>query len=285
MVELSDAKVKEGCISAKPKPFAQVLKPHFRVQALAGERFLCYFCAAMKRLLVISYWIVSTLLVAIILSSFDYKFLEALFAGTMFLPGALAAKFFFQKVNFEDRRAGIRDMVFIIIGILLAEILLFLVAHFFILTFREGPTGRFLNMEEIPQPLTNPVFIALILTALAAGAYFFESWLDRKKPEEPGPIRFISGRKPVTLSLDEILYVESNDSVTTVVATGDRRFKNKTPISHWEANLEPHFVRIHRSYLVNRKAVTGIDVDILYIGDTQLPISRKYKDQAKDLAR
>jgi hypothetical protein len=237
----------------------------------------------MKRLLVISYWIVSTLLVAIILSSFDYKFPEALFVGSMFLPGALAAKFFFPKVNFKDRRSGIRDAVFIILGIMLAEILLFLVAHFYILTFREGQNGRFLNMEEIPQPLTNPVFIALILTALAAGAYFFESWLDRKRPEEPGPIRFISGRKPVSLQLDEILYVESNDSVTTVVATGERRFKNKTPISQWEAILEPYFIRIHRSYLVNRKAVTGIDVDILYIGDTQLPISRKYKDSVKDL--
>jgi len=237
----------------------------------------------MKRLLVISYWIVSTLLVAIILTSFDYKFLDALFVGTMFLPGALAAKFFFQKVNFKDRPSGVRDTVFIILGILIGEIFLFLLAHYYILILHEGQDGWFLNIKDIPHPLTNPVFIALILTALAAGAYFFESWLDRKRPEEPGPIRFISERKPVSLSLDEILYVESNDSVTTVIATGDRRFKNKTPISQWEANLQPHFIRIHRSYLVNRQAVTGLDVDILYVGDTQLPISRKYKERVKDL--
>ena len=238
----------------------------------------------MKRLPVISYWIVSTLLVATILSSFGYSFLEALFIGTMFLPGALAAKFFFPKVNYRDRRSGIRDTAFIVLGILVAEVLFFMIAHSYILLLREGRNGWFLSAEDIPEPLTNPVFIALILTALAAGAYFFESWLDRKKPEEPGPVKFISGRKPVTLSLDEILYVESNDSVTTVVATGDRRFKNKTPISQWEANLQPHFIRIHRSYLVNRKAVTGVDVDILYVGDIQLPVSRKYKDRVKDLA-
>ena len=40
----------------------------------------------------------------------------------------------------------------------------------------------------------------------------------------------------------------------------------------------PRFIRIHRAYLVNRAAVTGVDVDLLYIGDIQLPISRKYKD-------
>lgn len=238
----------------------------------------------MKRLPVISYWIVSTLLVATVVTSFGYSFLEALFIGTMFLPGALAAKFFFPKVNYRDRKSGIRDTAFIVLGILVAEVLLFMIAHSYILVLREGRNGWFLSAEDIPEPLTNPVFIALIITVLAAGAYFFEAWLKKKRPEEPGPIKFISGRKPVTLPLDEILYVESNDSVTTVVATGDRYFKNKTPISQWEANLQPHFVRIHRSYLVNRKAVTGVDVDILYVGDIQLPVSRKYKDRVKDLA-
>ena len=63
-----------------------------------------------------------------------------------------------------------------------------------------------------------------------------------------------------------------------MVATGGRRFKNYTPISQWEANLSPQFIRIHRAFLVNRAAITRIDVDLLYIDDIQLPISRKYKD-------
>ena len=193
----------------------------------------------------------------------------------MFLPGALAAKYFFPKVDFKDRRSGIRNTVFIVLGILIAEILLLLVAHYFIMTLR---TERH-QMDDIPPLLTNPVFIALILTALATGSHFFESWLDRKHPVAPAPITFTSERKPVTLPLEEILYVESNDDITTVVATGGRRFRNITPISRWEAILKPHFVRIHRSYLVNKAAITAIDVDILLIGETQLPISRKYKQE------
>ena len=113
---------------------------------------------------------------------------------------------------------------------------------------------------------------------LAAGCWFFESWLEKKRPSRPGPISFTSDRKTVTLSLEEILYVESNDDATTVVATGDRRFKNYTPISQWEGILSPRFIRIHRSYLVNQSAITRIDTDLLYIDDIELPISRKYKD-------
>ena len=226
----------------------------------------------MKRFLVISFWVVSILLVAIVLTSLGYRFLEALFIGSMFLPGALAAKYFFPKVR------GVKDTVFVVLGILAGEMLLFLVAHFVILTYRENLPGPAWDWPDIPRLLTNPVFIALILTALAAGSYFFEAWLDRKRPSKPAPITFTSDRKPVTLPLEEILYVESNDDITTVIATGDRRFRNKTPISQWEAILKPQFIRIHRSYLVNQTAISRVDGDLLYVDDIELPVSRKYKD-------
>ena len=228
----------------------------------------------MKRLLVISYWVLSILLVAVILTSLGYRFMEAVFIGTVFLPGALAAKYFFPKVDFSSRKSGVKDTVFIVLGILVAEIFLFLMTHYYIQRFRE-------NMDEwtaLPDILSNPVFIAVIITALAAGSYFFERWLDRKRPTAPAPITFTSDRKPVTLPLDEILYVESNDATTTVVATGARRFKNITPISQWEAILKPQFMRIHRSYLVNKTAISRVDGDLLYVEDIELPISRKYKD-------
>ncbi|MBO4918121.1 MAG: LytTR family transcriptional regulator [Bacteroidales bacterium] len=240
----------------------------------------------MKRLLTITYWIVSILLMATVLTSLGYRFPEAVFIGTMFLPGALAAKFFLPKASRKDRKSEVKDACFIVSGILLTEILLFIIAHYFVLYFREGPNVWGViaknDFDDLPKVLINPVFIALILTVLAVGSHYFESWLDRKHPAKPGPITFTSERKPVTLALEEILYVESNDSVTTVVATEGRHFRNKTPISQWEAILDPYFIRIHRSYLVNRAAVTGVDVDILYVGDIQLPISRKYKDKVTE---
>ena len=41
----------------------------------------------MKRVLVISYWVLSVLLVSIVVSSLGYGFRDALLSGTMFLPG------------------------------------------------------------------------------------------------------------------------------------------------------------------------------------------------------
>ena len=237
----------------------------------------------MKRLLIIAYWVVSILLVALVLISLGYRFLEALFIGILFLPGALAAKFFFPKVIFKKQRSAVKDIIFVVLGILVGEMFLFLVAHYYINLLREGRIIPSDLIPDIPHLLTNPVFIAIILTALAAGCYFFEAWLDRKRPSAPGPISFTSDRKTVNLPREEILYVESNDDATVVIATGGRRFKNYTSISQWEANLSPQFIRIHRAFLVNRAAITRIDVDLLYIDDIQLPISRKYKDTVTDL--
>ncbi len=61
----------------------------------------------MKRFMIISFWIVSILLVSIVLTSVGYRFLEALFIGSMFLPGSLAAKYCFPKGR------GVKDTVFV----------------------------------------------------------------------------------------------------------------------------------------------------------------------------
>ena len=142
------------------------------------------FVMEMKRLLVISYWVVATLLVAIVFTSLGYTFMEAFFIGTLYLPGALAAKYLFTKIVPKDGKSRIRDTVFIVLGILVGEIVLFLMAFYYIELSRNGEYSMWISeMPSIPLIFTNPVFIALILTALAMGAHYFESWLDRKHPE------------------------------------------------------------------------------------------------------
>ena len=71
----------------------------------------------------------------------------------------------------------------------------------------------------------------------------------------------------------EIMYVESNDSVTIVYATNDRTFRNKTPISQWESILEDDFIRIHRSYVVNKSYITSVEADAVFLNEIELPVS------------
>ncbi len=222
----------------------------------------------MKKFLLISYWILAIVLVASILYSLGYKFSEAVFIGTAFLPGALALKYFFPKTSSPDKRTRLQNQAYLCLGIIVAEIFIILLAHLFISSVR----------TDFPKVLTNPVFIAVIIAILCIGYIFVERVLDKRYPAGSETISFLSKRKPVKLKISEILYIESNDSITTVYATDDRTFRNKTPISQWEANLGAQFIRSHRSFLVNKNVITKIESDTIHIGDTELPISRKYRD-------
>ncbi len=230
----------------------------------------------MKRILEISFWIVSVLLVAGVVTSLGYRSAESVFIGTLFLPGALAVKYFYPQVSFK-KVSGIKDLTFITAGILTGEVFLFLAAHMFISGLRDGfdTVGQW---PELPEILMNPLFISLMISALSVGNYFFDRFLDRKMGTKAETITFTSERKSVTLELTEILYVESNDTITTVVATGGRRFRNRTPISQWEGNLGRGFVRIHRSYVVRAAAITSFDSYTVYVSDAELPVSRKYRE-------
>lgn len=239
----------------------------------------------MKRVLIIFYWIVSILLLAFVLISFGYRFMESLFIATLFLPGALAVKYIFPKILSADKSKNVANAIYVTIGVIIAEILLFFIAHWCVLQFRAGDLATFgTDYGGPPEIMYNPAFIAIMIAALALGNYFFEKWLYGKYPSEEKPVNFLSERKPISLARDEILYVESNDSVTTVYAAQSRSFKNKTPISQWEDFLGEGFLRIHRSYLVNIGHITGHDSESVTIDDgTELPVSRKYRDAVKHL--
>lgn len=238
----------------------------------------------MKRILTIAFWIAAIMTVAVMMVSLGYSLPEALFIGTLFMPGALAVEFFFQKAASSDRRTEMKNRFFIMTGVVIAEIVLLVIAHYEITIIRLGGTNNFEmdNWNQCPTILTNPVFIAVILAALSFANYYFGQWLTSLFPSENKSVTFLSDRKAVHLPIGEILYVESNDAVTTVVATGDRKFRNRTPISQWGAILGPEFLRIHRSYLVNTKAIEESDSEYVMIQRNRLPVSRKYRESVRD---
>ena len=234
-----------------------------------------------KALCQTGYYVTAVALVAVILLSFSYRFGEALFVGTMFLPGALAARWLYPKIAFTHRWEGIRDGLFVTAGLLVGEILLVLLAHCFIRRFRTGP--HVLYVPDVADALLNPVFLALILLVLVAGDLWLSRLLERVWPTSEQPLRFISDRREITLRPSEIRYIESNDDEVWLHATEGRRFRNKTGISQWEALLGEGFLRIHRAYLINRAFVTGSSLEEVFLAETTLPVSRKYRDRVRSL--
>lgn len=231
-----------------------------------------------KKLITIGFWVVAAVLIAALIMSMGFSFPEALLIGVMFLPGVLAARYFFSRITFKSRKAGLLDALFLILSIMVAETALVVLANISIIQMR----NIFLHTYEgYPRMLFNPVFIGMILTLFIVGDTALSRYLGKRFPSKQTPLRFVSDRRTISLLKDEILYIESNDTEVTVYATQGRSFRNKTGIGQWEDILGDEFLRIHRSYLVNTAKTEFVNSDTVSVEGTILHVSRKYKDIVK----
>lgn len=231
-----------------------------------------------KTVIIVAYWIAAILMTAVLLTSLDYDLGAAALMSLSFLPAALALSFFLPKVErTRDRKKRIFDTVCIVLGVMMMTFLLIYMWQLFFITviYQEEPARW-----RLPAMLGNPVFVAAILAILAYGNYLLVKWLDKKIPTER-PITFTSDYKKVSLKKEDILYVESRDSEVWVYARDGQQFRNKTGISQWENLLGPGFLRIHRAFLVNIAHSTLTASDIVSIGGSEIPVSRKYKESVR----
>lgn len=241
----------------------------------------------MRTWITILYWTLSMVIAALVVTSVGYTFQESLFMGSMFLPGAIAAKYLLPKVSFKKRSEGIQGVIYIVLAILVFEFLIIILANNVIQNQRHIlEVGRRYNYNDayempIPGMILNPFFISIIISVLAIGGSLIDRWLTIKHPELETPITFCSERKKVTLLPSEIVYVESCDTEVLIHASDGRTLRNRTAISQWEALLGEPFIRIHRAFLVNSKYVSSFSSDTVKVGEETLPVSRKYQKAFK----
>ena len=227
----------------------------------------------MRYFAILGYWCIAVVVIALILVSFDYSFSHALFLGSLYLPALLCLRIMIPQVDFTNKIEGVRNSLFIAIGVIVLTTLLMLLANI------EATAYPTCHVHDV---MINPIFIALILTAISLPQIFIESWLSKKEKSQPQTIKFISDRHHISLVIDDIAFVESNDSEVWIhTATGERH-RTKTSISQWESILDNgHFMRIHRAYLVNVAHVTSSSSATIKILEQELPISRKYREVVK----
>ena len=102
--------------------------------------------------------------------------------------------------------------------------------------------------------------------------------VEKKKTEKPF-LELTSNRKLVRIPFENIIYIESLADYVKVHSNLHGEIISKEKISVLEEKLPEFFIRIHRSFIVNRKKVTGFSNNEVEIGEMVLPIGRSYKQQ------
>ncbi|QLG45327.1 LytR/AlgR family response regulator transcription factor [Costertonia aggregata] len=82
--------------------------------------------------------------------------------------------------------------------------------------------------------------------------------------------------------LNDILYIESDKNYVTVV-TANNQYSYLESLKNWILKLpEEDFVQIHKSYIVNIKAITKINGNLLFINEQKIPVGRSFKPKLVD---
>ncbi len=89
-------------------------------------------------------------------------------------------------------------------------------------------------------------------------------------------------KKQIRVRFDDILYVESFKDYIKIHFE-DETLTIKESISSFEKRIDDRFVRIHRSYIVNKTKITAYTKHDIEINAIEIPIGNSYKHNIIDL--
>src|ERR1700722_7430074 len=81
------------------------------------------------------------------------------------------------------------------------------------------------------------------------------------------------------IRFDDLLYAEASGNYTKLV-TSSGVIMPGMPLSGVEKLLPVrHFIRVHRSYVINKSKITYIHGNVVYLNKQEIPIGKNYKDK------
>ena len=98
--------------------------------------------------------------------------------------------------------------------------------------------------------------------------------MANKQPTQPLVVSM--GKEQVTIELDKLLYVEAFANYMELHFHDGLKTILRTTLSHLSTQLPEQFIRIHKSYIVNRQYLTRITHVRAMVSDKVLPVGRAY---------
>lgn len=99
-------------------------------------------------------------------------------------------------------------------------------------------------------------------------------------------IRFSFDNSLYTIRCSQLIYLVSDKHIVNFHMTNGKMLKSYGKIDDLVTQLPAEmFTRCHQSYIVNLKHVTGMTSNEFILGETKVPVSRKYYIQAREKYR
>jgi len=97
---------------------------------------------------------------------------------------------------------------------------------------------------------------------------------------EPAPELFVKvGTRSIKINFDNVLYIEALSTYSVLVTTTQKHIVYLTLKALNERLPFAHFVRVHRSYIVNLRRIEAVEDHMLKLGNYEVPVGKSYQEE------
>ncbi len=229
----------------------------------------------MKSIITTLYFATMLFVVALLIRDLGYSYPEALFISSTYLPTIALVELLSRELKLRTRTSVV-EATLAAVGAFILQILL--------ITLANHALHRLSFEMTMPEIVVNPILVFLIFMLYWLPYKFISTkFTPRENPAER-KIEFTSNRKRISIFTRELLYVESRDTEVWLHTSSGESYRSRTNISSWHRELDPDFLRIHRSYLINRSHIQTLSPEEATLNNgIKLPISRSYQQSVMEM--
>lgn len=215
--------------------------------------------------------------------------IEAFYYVSFLLPVVIGTSYFFNyflvpRFLFQRKflKFGLYSVYMLVVSLCL-ELLVSVIAMLVIVHFRGNEKGALVT--DVFSLALILYFIILFKSFILLIKHYFVDQrtiteLEEKQSQfEKGYFNVRSNRQTSRISFEDILYIESLADYIKIHRVSGDPVTSREKISHIVEALPDTFLRIHRSFIVNRNRISSYSREYVQIGELELPISRTYRKE------
>ncbi len=237
------------------------------------------------------YWIVVILTLTLVFGLSWGNKLAAFYFVSMLLPIVLGTSYLFNYILVPRYFMTGRYFWFALYSIYTIIISFYL--ETLVLMFSFIYLGNF-NFHNLGPNASDTILLAVILYLLVfLGSFLLlihqikekqqliETLREENDKMKKSFLEVISQRKLFKIPYEDIIYIESLADYVRINTVTDS-IESKEKISHLASRLPEIFIRIHRSFIINKEKIKSISYDEVMVNDVSLTIGRSYRKEVRE---
>ncbi len=238
----------------------------------------------------IIFWILVHASLTLIFGKWFDGYLESFYYVSLLLPVVMVTAYFFNyflvpRYLFTRRFLlfGVYAFYMFVVSLTL-ELLASVSSMLLMIKFRINEFGPLVTDIFLLGIILHFVVLFMSFILLIKHYFIDQSAIGQLEVEkskfEKGFITIRSNRKRMRIEFNNLLYIESMADYIKIHLADGEEIKSKEKISHLEKELPDSFIRIHRSFIVNKEKITSFNREEVVLGKIELPLSRSYRSAA-----